>query len=46
MTGEIGTLRVGALADLVVLDGDPLAGITNLADPGHIRHVIQRGALV
>lgn len=46
MTGEIGTLRPGALADLLVLDGDPLADIAALADPKHIRHVIQSGALV
>ncbi|MGP4017147.1 amidohydrolase family protein [Saccharopolyspora sp. 5N708] len=45
MTGEIGTLRVGALADLVVLDADPLADIAALADPKQIRHVIQHGAL-
>ncbi|MCI2417570.1 amidohydrolase family protein [Saccharopolyspora sp. K220] len=46
MTGEIGTLRVGALADLVVLDADPLADIAALADPKHLRHVVQHGALV
>lgn len=46
MTGEAGTLRVGALADLVVLDRDPLADISALADPKHIRHVIQDGAVV
>ncbi len=44
-TGEIGTLRDGALADLVVLDGDPLADINVLADPSHIRHVIQDGVV-
>jgi imidazolonepropionase-like amidohydrolase len=46
MAGELGTLAVGAHADLLVLDGDPLADIGVLADPGHIRHVIQAGAVV
>ncbi|GAA4615593.1 amidohydrolase family protein [Saccharopolyspora hordei] len=46
MAGEIGTLRPGALADLVVVDGDPLADIGALADPHHIRHVVQGGKLV
>jgi imidazolonepropionase-like amidohydrolase len=46
MTGDIGTLRVGALADLVVLDRDPLTDINALAQPQHIRHVVQDGAVV
>jgi imidazolonepropionase-like amidohydrolase len=46
MPGEIGTLRPGAVADLVVVDGDPLTDITALADPQRIRHVVQAGALV
>ncbi|POX42356.1 peptidase M38 [Streptomyces sp. Ru73] len=46
MTGEIGTLEPGAHADLVVLDGDPLADIGALADPQHIRYVVQGGEVV
>ncbi|WP_425570194.1 amidohydrolase family protein [Nonomuraea rosea] len=46
MAGELGTLAVGAHADLLVLDGDPLADIGVLADPAHIRHVVQAGAIV
>ncbi|NJP95839.1 amidohydrolase family protein [Nonomuraea sp. FMUSA5-5] len=46
LAGEIGTLAVGAHADLVVLDGDPLEDIGVLADPKHVRHVVQAGALV
>ncbi|MBK0869786.1 amidohydrolase family protein [Saccharopolyspora sp. HNM0986] len=46
MTGRLGTLRAGALADLVVLDGDPLADIGVLADPDNIRTVVQHGVLV
>ncbi|CAM3345954.1 amidohydrolase family protein [Kibdelosporangium persicum] len=46
LSGEIGTLAPGAHADLLVLDGDPLADIDVLADPEHIRHVVQSGTVV
>ncbi|WP_236788146.1 amidohydrolase family protein [Amycolatopsis sp. GM8] len=46
MTGEIGTLRPGAHADLLVVDGDPLADIEVLADPKHFRHVVQGGEVM
>jgi imidazolonepropionase-like amidohydrolase len=46
MSGEIGTLREGAVADLVVLDGDPLEDIAVLVEPKHITHVVQGGQLV
>ncbi|MEV1174334.1 amidohydrolase family protein [Nonomuraea sp. NPDC049784] len=46
MAGELGTLAVGAHADLLVLDGDPLTDIDVLADPTHIRHVVQAGKVV
>lgn len=46
MSGEIGTLRPGAVADLVVVDGDPLTDIAVLAEPARIRHVVQHGAVV
>lgn len=45
MAGELGTLAVGAHADLLVLDGNPLEDIDVLADPKHIRHVVQAGAI-
>ncbi|MEV0235335.1 amidohydrolase family protein [Nonomuraea sp. NPDC050786] len=45
MAGELGTLAVGAHADLLVLDGDPLSDIDVLADPAHVRHVVQGGIL-
>ncbi len=45
MTGELGTLRPGALADLVVVEGDPLTDISAVADPSRIRHVVQSGVL-
>ncbi|MCP2165009.1 metal-dependent hydrolase family protein [Goodfellowiella coeruleoviolacea] len=46
LAGEVGTLAVGAHADLIVLDGDPLADIGVLADPRHIRAVVQSGQVV
>ncbi len=46
MTGEIGTLRPGAHADLLVLDGDPLADVGVLVEPKHLRHVVQGGNIV
>jgi imidazolonepropionase-like amidohydrolase len=46
MTGEIGTLRPGAHADLLVLDGDPLADVGVLVEPKHLRHVVQGGDIV
>jgi imidazolonepropionase-like amidohydrolase len=45
-TGEIGTLKTGARADLLVVDGDPLADIRVLADPSTFRHVVQGGRIV
>jgi imidazolonepropionase-like amidohydrolase len=46
MAGEIGTLQPGAHADLLVLDGDPLADIGVLVEPKHLRHVVQGGDFV
>ncbi|MFI6811553.1 amidohydrolase family protein [Nonomuraea sp. NPDC050328] len=45
--GRLGTLAPGAHADLLVLDGDPLADLSVLTRPErHLRHVIQAGAVV
>ncbi|GCD93057.1 metal-dependent hydrolase family protein [Embleya hyalina] len=45
--GDIGTLEVGARADLVVLDADPLEDLTLLAEPDvHMPLVVQAGAVV
>ena len=46
LMGEIGTLAVGAHADLLVVDGDPLADLGVLAEPELFRHIIQGGAVV
>ncbi|WP_017570093.1 metal-dependent hydrolase family protein [Nocardiopsis halotolerans] len=44
LEGTIGTLRDGARADLVVVDGDPLADITVLASPeANVRAVLRDG---
>jgi imidazolonepropionase-like amidohydrolase len=44
LTGEIGTLAVGAHADLLVVEGDPLADLGVLTRP--FRHVVQGGEVV
>ncbi|MGP4099543.1 amidohydrolase family protein [Nonomuraea sp. KM90] len=46
LAGEIGTLAVGAHADLLVLDGDPLEDAGVLTDQKHLRHVVQAGTIV
>ena len=46
MEHELGTLETGKKADLLVVDGDPLADIRVLNDRRRFRHVIARGAVV
>jgi imidazolonepropionase-like amidohydrolase len=43
MADDIGTLEEGKLADIVVVDGDPLEDISLLADPDRIRVVVKDG---
>ena len=43
--GELGVIAVGALADLLVVDGDPLADITLMQDRGKLRVIMKDGAL-
>ena len=43
---DIGTLEPGRRADLIVVDGDPLADIGVLADPARIRLVVKDGIIV
>ena len=40
---SIGTVERGKFADLVVVDGDPLADITILQDKDRIRFVMKEG---
>ena len=46
MGGEIGTLEPGKLADLIVVDGDPVEDISLLQDEAKIPMVMQSGRLV
>jgi len=43
MEGEVGTLEPGRLADVLVVDGDPLADITVLQDRERLVEVIKEG---
>ena len=43
---EIGTIEAGKAADLVVVDGDPLADIAILRDAGRIEMVMKEGRIV
>ncbi len=43
MTDKIGTLQPGKLADLIVVDGDPLTDINILEDRRRITHVMKGG---
>lgn len=44
---KVGVIEQGALADLIVLDGDPLADLTLLAQPQrHLKAVMRDGAFV
>jgi imidazolonepropionase-like amidohydrolase len=46
LEGQVGELAPGKLADLIVLDRDPLADITVLQGGKHLTHVIKDGKLV
>ena len=44
---KVGVIEAGAMADLIVVDGDPLADLTLLARPNEaLKAVIRDGALV
>jgi imidazolonepropionase-like amidohydrolase len=43
---ELGAVQEGFLADLLVVDGDPLSAITLLRDPERLLAVMKSGALV
>jgi imidazolonepropionase-like amidohydrolase len=43
---DVGTVTPGAVADLLVLDGDPLSDIEILRDPARIWMVVQAGEVV
>jgi imidazolonepropionase-like amidohydrolase len=43
---DVGELRAGAIADLLVVDGDPLEDPSVLQDPARIHLVLQAGSPV
>jgi imidazolonepropionase-like amidohydrolase len=43
LAGQVGTVEPGALADLIIVDGDPVADPALLADPARIWLVLQLG---
>lgn len=43
--GELGVVREGALADLLLVDGDPLADVAILQDRDALRMIMKDGAL-
>jgi len=43
--GELGVVKAGALADLLLVDGDPLADISILQDRSALRLIMKDGAL-
>jgi imidazolonepropionase-like amidohydrolase len=45
MPGELGGVKNGALADPLLVDGDPLADIAVLADMNALRMIVKDGAL-
>ena len=47
MQGKLGTVKVGAFADVLIVDGDPLANIDLLASNGrHLTHIMLDGRFV
>lgn len=43
MAGELGLIKPGYLADLLVIDGDPLSDITVFRDKNNLRVIMQEG---
>jgi len=43
--GELGIVKAGALADLLLVDGDPLADIAILQDRGALRMIMKDGVI-
>ena len=42
-SGELGVIRPGALADLLLVDGDPASDVRILQDPGRLLAVMKDG---
>ena len=39
----VGSIEVGKVADMIIVDGDPLKNISMLRDRNNIKHVIKDG---
>jgi imidazolonepropionase-like amidohydrolase len=46
MPGKVGTLRAGAFADVIVVDGDPLKDLALLGDQGKHLSLIMKGGVL
>lgn len=46
MEDELGTIEEGKLADLLVVDGDPLADISCLKDTDNLHAILKNGVFV
>jgi imidazolonepropionase-like amidohydrolase len=44
--GRLGVIEVGALADLLLVEGDPLADLTLIADPARSFPVIMKNGVM
>jgi imidazolonepropionase-like amidohydrolase len=42
---EVGTVELGKLADLILVDGDPTTDIACLEDPDRVQIVVKRGRI-
>jgi imidazolonepropionase-like amidohydrolase len=42
---EIGTIEEGKVADLLLVDGDPISDIDCLEDPANVQIIVKRGAI-
>jgi imidazolonepropionase-like amidohydrolase len=43
LDGELGTIEPGKIADLLILDEDPVRNIAVLGDPAHVRAIVKDG---
>jgi imidazolonepropionase-like amidohydrolase len=43
--GELGVISEGALADLLLVDGNPLADLSLLVGPDHFAMIMKDGAM-
>jgi imidazolonepropionase-like amidohydrolase len=44
MAMDVGTIRAGMLADILLVDGDPTSDVTILQDKARLRAIMKGGA--